>query len=122
MSLSIVKGTNDKPAASLELVDALQGNSALSGGMFIGFPIFPGSDGPHRIDALLVSPDKGIIAFNLVEGPDLGEYGLRQDDAANVLESLLKRHRELMRRRDPLVPVRTVTFRTKCLESRAARG
>lgn len=110
MSVEIVRGTNEKPASSDALVEIMARQSNLSGQLFIGYPIINTSSGPHPIDALLVSPDRGIVVFDLIEGRDVRDYGARQDDSANRLEATLKTHRELMRRRDLIVPIHTVSF------------
>ena len=61
-------------------------------------------------DALLISDDKGVVILDLIEGNDTTDYELRQDDSANKLESRLRLHRDLVRRRDLLVPIHTITF------------
>lgn len=110
MSVSIIRGTNDKPAASHELAALMADRDDISGHLFIGYPIVNTPDGPRHVDALLVSPDRGLIVFDLIEGAARGNYRSRQDDAANILEAKLKTHRPLMRRRDLLIPIRTLSF------------
>ena len=110
MSVDIVRGSSRKPVASQELVELMSTQIELSGQLFIGYPIIGTSEGPHLIDALLVSADKGLIVFDLIEGTDTDDYGLRQDDSANKLEARLKTHRELMRRRDLLIKIHTISF------------
>ena len=110
MSVSIIRGTNDKPAASGELESAMAGCSDLSGQLFIGYPIVGTPEGRHRIDALLVSPDRGLVIFDLVEGPALDDYQARQDDSANRLEARLKTHRELTRGRNLTIPIHALSF------------
>ena len=110
MSVEIVRGTSQKPVSNDALVEIIARESSLSGQLFVGYPIINTSAGPHPIDALLVSPDRGIVVFDLIEGREAGEYGARQDDSANRLEARLKAHRELMRRRDLIVPIHTVSF------------
>ena len=109
-SLSIIRGTNDKPASSQALVKFFSEQPDCDGNLFVGYPIIGTSEGRHPIDALLVSPEKGIVIFDLVGGTEPGDYGLRQDDAANKLEARLKTHSDLMRRRDLLVRIHTVSF------------
>ena len=82
----------------------------MSGQLFIGYPVIGTAEGRHLIDALLVSIDKGIVVFDLVEGSDLGDYASRQDDSANKLEARLKPYRDLVRRRDLLIPIYTISF------------
>ena len=57
-----------------------------------------------------MSPDLGVVIFDLVEGTELGEYESRQDDSANKLEARLRTHRDLLIRRQLLVPIRALTF------------
>lgn len=110
MSVTIIRGTNDKPAASGELASAMADCSDLEGQLFIGYPIVSTPEGRHRIDALLVSPELGLVVFDLVEGAVLDGYQARQDDSANRLEARLKTHRELTRGRGLAIPIRTLSF------------
>ena len=108
-SLSIVHGTNDKPAATDELVSGLR-DQDLNGQLLIGYPVMASPDGRYAIDALLVSPDQGLVCFDLVEGTDLGNYVARQDEAYNRLYARLMPHKGLVRRRNLLVDIATVTY------------
>ena len=110
MSIDVIQGTNQKPVSSKELANLLSQRPDLSGQLFIGYPIIGTSEGPHVIDALLVSDDKGVVILDLIEGTDTTNYEVRQDDSANKLEARLRLHRELVRRRDLLVPIHTVSF------------
>ncbi len=110
MSIDIVRGTSLKPAASRSLADLMSRETDFSGQFFIGFPVIATPEGPHLIDALLVSADKGIILFDLIEGSNTEDYESRQDDSANILEARLKTHRELMDRRDLLIDIHTISF------------
>ena len=110
MSIAVIRGTNDKPVASERLAESMANRQNVSGHLFIGYPIVSAPDGPHRIDALLVSPDRGLVVFDLVEGTGLGDYSARQDNSANKLEARLKTHRALMQRRNLLIPIHTLSF------------
>ena len=110
MSIDIVRGTSPKPVASRSLADLMSRETDFSGQFFIGFPVIATPEGPHLIDALLVSADKGIILFDLIEGSNTEDYESRQDDSANILEARLKTHRELMDRRDLLIDIHTISF------------
>ena len=110
MSVSILRGTNDKPASSSLLCSAITACAGLSGKLFIGYPIVRAPEGPRPIDALLVSPDQGIVVFDLVEGSDLGDYGSRQDAAANILEAQLKLHEKLVKRRTLRIEIHALSF------------
>lgn len=109
MSVDIIRGSSQKPVASEELADIVSGLSGFSGRLFIGYPIVKAPEGPRAMDALLISPEKGIVVFDLIEGGGPGDYRFRQDDLANKLESLLKTHTELTRGRKLLIPIHTVS-------------
>ena len=66
MSVEIVRGTSQKPVSSDVLAEIIARQSSLSGRLFIRYPIINSSTVPYPIDALLVSPDKGIVVFNLI--------------------------------------------------------
>ena len=110
MSIEIVRGTNQKPVSSEQLVNLLSNQTSLSGQLFVGYPIVGTTEGPFVIDALLVSKDAGITIVNLLEGTDSGEYEISQDDAVNKLESKLRLHRDLLDRRELRVPIHVVSF------------
>ena len=110
MSVDIIRGTSQKPVSSKELVELIASQADLSGQLFIGYPIISTSEGRHLIDALLVSSDRGLIIFDLIEGTNIDDYGPRQDDSANKLEARLKTHSELMHRRELRIPIYTVSF------------
>lgn len=109
-SIAVIRGTNNKPVSSQALVTFLSTYTGCSGHLFIGYPIIGTAEGRHPIDALLVSPEKGVVIFDLIEGGDVGDFGARQDDSANKLEARLRTYSELVRRRDLLVPVHTLSF------------
>ena len=108
--VEFIRGTNGKPVASKALEEALSSIDGLSGVCFFGFPLIATSEGKSFIDATLVSPEKGIVLFDLVEGTELGEYAERQDDLANKIEAKLKLHKELVNKRKLLPPLEVVTF------------
>ena len=110
MAIEVVRGTNQKPASSEQLLRLLQNHADLSGQLFVGYPIIGTADGPYLIDALLVAKDMGIAIINLIEGTDTSAYESLQDDSVNKLESRLKLHRALLERRSLLIPIHVVTF------------
>ena len=110
MSVDIIRGATRKPGSSRMLADAIAGQRNLSGQLFIGYPTIATSEGPHSIDALLISRDKGVIIFDLIEGPTISGYQDRQDDSANKLEARLRIRRELMKGRRLLIPIHVISF------------
>jgi superfamily I DNA and RNA helicase len=117
-SLSIIHGTNDKPAATEALISDLR-DQDLDGQLLIGYPVIASPDGRYAIDALLVSPDHGLVCFDLVEGTELGDHAARQDEAYNRLYARLMPHQGLVRRRNLLVDITTVTYAPAILRTAA---
>src|SRR5690625_3876470 len=108
--LDIIRGINGKPAATEAIVQNLERVQGISGEVFIGFPLIPTPDGKYSIDATLISPSKGVVLFDLIEGIDARRYEERQDDLVNKFEARLKLHRELVKKRKLLVPLTVVSF------------
>lgn len=107
---SIVRGTNNKPASSRALADIFPGVGNLEGELFVGYPIISSPEGRYPIDAVWVSPRRGVVVFDLIEGTHPTEFWIRQDDIANKLDARLRTHRELVDCRNLVVPIHTVSF------------
>jgi superfamily I DNA and RNA helicase len=123
-SLNVTRGLNRKPVASDALEQSLNSIANLPGECFFGYPLIATPEGKYSIDAILVSPNKGIVLFDLIEGTDIGAYEERQDDIVNKLEARLKLHRELVKGRQLMGPLAVITFApaVASLESRAVEA
>lgn len=108
-SLNVVRGTNNKPVATDVLVQSLRRQN-IPGELLIGYPIMASREGNYAIDALLISPQIGLVCFDIVEGVQLGEFQIRQDDAYNKLQSRLLTHRGLVQRRALSIPINVASF------------
>lgn len=108
--LNITRGVNKKPVATDALEQSLDFLRGIQGEVFTGYPLIATPDGKYSIDATLVSPSKGIVLFDLIEGTDVEGYADRQDDLANKIEARLKLHRELVKGRQLLVPLSVISF------------
>lgn len=122
--LNITRGVNKKPVTTDVLEQSLKGLQDIRGEVFTGYPLIATPDGKYSIDATLVSPSKGIVLFDLIEGSDVGDYTERQDDLANKIEARLKLHRDLVRGRRLLVPLSVISFAPGItnVESSVAKG
>lgn len=109
MALNITHGVNNKPVASAELIKSIS-NLNLDGELFIGYPLIATPEGKYSIDATLISPSKGIVLFDLIEGTNTDGYQERQDDLANKIQSKLMLHRELIKQRQLVVPIYVASF------------
>ncbi len=65
--INTVWGSTDKPVSSKRLATLLAGDASIEGTLYIGYPIIGTPEGSFPIDALLVSPTKGLVLFNLIE-------------------------------------------------------
>lgn len=107
--INTVWGSTDKPVSSKRLAELLSA-ADLEGTLYIGYPIIGTPEGSFPIDALLVSPSKGLILFSVVEGKILPDYAEVQDEGFNKMQAKLLQHQALIRKRKLLVDIHTVTF------------
>ncbi|MFZ5808048.1 MAG: DEAD/DEAH box helicase [Chloroflexota bacterium] len=107
-----IHGVNNKPVASKDLENILSKIREYSGECFFGFPLIATPEGKYAIDATWVSPQKGIVLFDLVEGTNVNVQGLseRQDNLANKVDSKLRLYKELVKGRRLLPALHVVTF------------
>lgn len=108
--INTVWGSTDKPVASKRLAQILSAEEDLKGTLYIGYPIIGTPEGSFPIDALLVSPSKGLVLFSVVEGKVLPNYAEAQDEGFNKMHAKLLQHQNLIRKRRLLVDIHTVTF------------
>ena len=108
--VTIVTGTTNKPTASEAIKQFFQTHLEMDGYLYIGYPIIGTVDGAYPIDALLISPEKGIVAFNLIEGKNTSGYEEAQDDCANKIEAKLKGYKQLVNKRTLCVDIYVITF------------
>ena len=57
-----------------------------------------------------MSPQKGLVIFNLIEGKTYDGYEEIQDDTANKIESRLKSYKELVEKRKLCVDINVITY------------
>ena len=108
--INTVWGSTDKPVSSKRLAELLSTEADLEGTLYIGYPIIGTPEGSFPIDALLVSPTKGLVLFGVVEGKALPDYAAAQDEGFNKMQAKLFQHQALIRKRELLVDIHTVTF------------
>ena len=108
--INTVWGSTDKPASSKRLAELLSAETDLEGTLYIGYPIIGTPDGSFPMDALLVSPTKGLVVFSVIEGKNLSGYTEAQDEGFNKMRAKLLQHQSLISRRQLLVDVYTLTF------------
>lgn len=108
--IKTVWGSTNKPVSSMRLAELLSTVAYLEGTLYIGYPIIGTPEGSYPIDALLVSPTKGLVLFSIVEGKTLPDYTVVQDEGFNKMQAKLLQHQALIRKRKLLVDIHTITF------------
>ena len=108
--VNFTRGANGKPVATSALEEGLVSIDELSGECFFGYPLIATPEGKYFLDATLVSPEKGVVLFDLVEGTEVGDYPSRQDDLANKIDAKLRLHKELVKGRRLIPDLQVITF------------
>jgi len=114
--INVIWGVTHKPISAKDLAEIINADSRISGTLYVGYPIIGTIDGAFAIDALMISPEVGLILFDLVEGRELDDYKSRQDEGFTKLQAKLLQHSSLTKARQLAVPMRVVTF-TSLLQS-----
>jgi len=108
--IETIWGATAKPVASRQLAEVLEGMDHLNGTLYIGYPVIGTPDGAFPFDALLLSEEKGLIAFHVVEGKALGEYEAILDECFTKLQAKLLQYRTLTTKRRLGVEISTIAF------------
>jgi superfamily I DNA and RNA helicase len=108
--IDVISGSTTKPASSKRLATALQAKPELRGTLYVGYPILGTPDGAFPVDAILLSPDVGLVAFDVVEGKEIGDYQTRQDNLYSKLQAKLLQYPALVRKRKLLTNIQPITF------------
>jgi len=115
--LDVVYGEYKDLTQVREFVRGVQG-ARCSGTLYIGYPVLSIDDGKIEFDAVLVSPTKGIVVFDLYTtgGNITGNSGItsasvdRQEQLYAALFNRLNSFRELRRGRKLVVEISTITI------------
>ncbi len=100
-------------ALAKQLAETLKSTTS-QGTVYLGYPVLATADERVYVDALLVSPDHGLVAFQISEfqpsdQAEWQEVVAEQDRLYSVLESHLGRHDTLRRGRRLAFVIETVT-------------
>ena len=108
--INTIWGTTNKPVATMQLAEFFTLHQELNGTLYIGYPIIGTPDGANATDGLLLSPEIGLVVFNIVEGRNIVDFREIQDESFNKLSSKLMQHKSLMQGRDLKVAIHVLTF------------
>jgi superfamily I DNA and RNA helicase len=108
--ITTVWGSTEKPISTKRLAEVLSAEDGLDGILYIGYPIIGTPEGSFPVDALFVSPTKGLVLFNIVEGKTVSSHAEIQDESFNKMQAKLLQHKTLIQKRKLLVNIATITF------------
>lgn len=113
MSLEVVRGESRNRAIAQALIEQIAA-VVQSGTVYLGYPVLASADDKVQVDALLVSEEHGLVAFqyadnNPADAADMQRYVDQQDRLYAVLDSNLRRHDGLRRGRGLRVEINTAT-------------
>ncbi|MDR1644114.1 MAG: ATP-binding domain-containing protein [Clostridiales bacterium] len=112
--IEIVNGYTGKPQACQKLKAFFLENTEITGCLYFGYPfVCPvmESANVNVLDCLLISPEKGLVVFNLIEELAVPEdFATKQEETYQVVESRLKGFSKFLKRRKLLFDFSVVTF------------
>jgi len=106
----VIWGSTPKPASSRKLAERLESSSEVDGTLYLGYPILGTPSGAFPIDATLLSPEHGLVLFDIVEGRDPDGFEDRQDEIFTRMQSRLMQFPSLMNRRELAAKLTVATF------------
>ena len=113
MPLEVIYGAARERSLGVRLAEQLSSVVA-DGTIYLGYPVLATADLQVQVDALLVSPERGLVAFQMSSHLPTSDGEWRkaisdQDELYSALESHLSRHSSLRRGRHFAVEIETVT-------------
>ena len=108
----VVRGGTGKPVSSQKLADYFEARTDIDGYLYLGYPIIGTIEGGYPIDALFLSDQHGAIIFHLIEGIYDNTINISdiQDENYTKLESKLKQHNDLNKKKGLAVQLNVATF------------
>ncbi|EGT4141235.1 DEAD/DEAH box helicase [Clostridium perfringens] len=107
--LKVVRGASEKTAYTEKLIDLLEKND-IEGIFYSGYPIIGSLVDKIKIDGMLLSPDYGVVIFNINQGSMFEDKVELHDLIYNNLEARLKKYPELSKRRKLQVLINILEF------------
>lgn len=110
--VNIVRGPIKTYALSNMLERYFENRSYIEGTLYFGYPIVSDFEDTYKVDAMLVSPDHGVVLFDFIDGYSFNEESLSdsQFGIINSFTSKLMKNRNLMNKRTLKVNVSMLTI------------
>ncbi|THU33007.1 helicase [Niastella caeni] len=100
--IDIIRGAASKPASTDALIDFVENSNIEEGVLYTGYPIISSFDDNTSLDALLITSNHGVIAFDVVEEPEFSERDEIRDSLYNSMLQRLIGYKELAAKRGKL--------------------
>lgn len=110
MSLEIIRGTIRNPKAMESLIDGLNKLND-DGTLYAGYPVIATADSSHTVEALLISSNFGLVAFNFSNGTEnFNSVKDSQDHIYYLIEGNLNKHESLRNGRKLAIIPNVISF------------
>lgn len=108
--MDIIRGSSDKYVVNQQLAEFFESNPSYKGILYLGYPIIGSVEGAVNVDALVVSPDYGVIVFDMVEGIEYSDRSNVRDELYMKVHSKLSDYKALSVKRNLVVDIYVVTY------------
>lgn len=113
-AIKIIHGENGKPAASEALIEALCKVEGISGTCHFGAPFIQLDLETIALDAVLISPNVGVVIFDLLDSPtDYENIEDRQDALFHGLQGHLQPYKNLSHGRKFIPQIEVLSFNAR---------
>ncbi|GBF18223.1 hypothetical protein C21_00380 [Arenibacter sp. NBRC 103722] len=113
--IDVKEGQIHKNTASTQILVQFLKSEKYSGKAYTGYPILYVGGESLTLDAIWISREFGVIAFDLVEGNVLEDRTVIRDSIYNKLKALLSQYKELNLGRNLGVEIEVITFAPACV-------
>lgn len=108
--INITRGKIENSTLSNKLVEFFETKNDIEGNLFLGYPILPTTDDKIAIDALLISPQYGIIAIMFYNDIVDANFEELQDEIYSLILSKIAKEKVLVKRGSVLINLDVITY------------
>jgi len=112
--VDIKQGQSNSTPASTDLLIEFFKSNEFNGKLYTGYPILYAGGDSITLDALWISEEYGVIAFDLIEGNTLTDRAETRDILYTKIKALLSQYRELNFGREFAVDIEVITYAPAC--------
>ncbi len=108
--IEVTRGQMSNHIISEKLVDMVKKIDDVEGKLFLGYPILPTMDNKISIDALLVSPQSGVLAIVFYNGVKEEDFEDIHDEIHGALLSKFAKEKALVKRGNIQIDLDVITY------------